>query len=125
MYPLLQLVSRWRIVSERSWALRLEVAHVDLTIIERNRKRVDMTQATTTYDLIIMGATGFTGRLVAEHIETHGCINWAIAGRNKEKLEAIQTEFAPSAKVIVADSLSNDAMSAPQVNTSFTDMHFN
>ena len=77
-----------------------------------------MTQSTKTFDLIIMGATGFTGRLVAEHIEAHGgSINWAIAGRNKEKLEAIQTEFAPSAKIIVADSLSDDAMSALAAQT--------
>ena len=51
-----------------------------------------MTQRTKTFDLIIMGATGFTGRLVAEHIETHGGpINWAIAGRNEAKLQSIQS----------------------------------
>lgn len=41
-------------------------------------------------DVVIFGATGFTGRLVAEYIKNTGePVRWAIAGRNKEKLEAL------------------------------------
>ena len=46
------------------------------------------------YDLVVWGATGYTGRLVAlaasEHLVGH---RWAIAGRSRERLEAIQDEI--------------------------------
>ena len=50
------------------------------------------------YDLIIMGATGFTGKLVVEYlIENYGVENeeftWAIAGRDKNKLETLRSSF--------------------------------
>ena len=42
------------------------------------------------YDLVLFGATGFTGRLVAEYLtKEYGVSNkkfvWAIAGREKKK----------------------------------------
>lgn len=44
------------------------------------------------FDLVLFGATGFTGRLVAEYLHrTHGPasgLRWALAGRNLEKLAA-------------------------------------
>ena len=50
------------------------------------------------YDLVIMGATGFTGKLVVEYlIENYGVENeeftWAIAGRDKNKLETLRSSF--------------------------------
>ena len=44
-----------------------------------------------TYDIIIVGATGYTGALTAEHIAEHlpKDLRWAIAGRSKEKLEKL------------------------------------
>ncbi|MFT6890732.1 MAG: short subunit dehydrogenase-like uncharacterized protein, partial [Halioglobus sp.] len=40
------------------------------------------------FDIIIWGATGFTGRLVAEYlVDTYGVegdLLWAIAGRNQD-----------------------------------------
>jgi short subunit dehydrogenase-like uncharacterized protein len=49
--------------------------------------------ATTTsdreFDLVMFGATGFTGRLVAEYIARQKPARWAIAGRNAEKLAAL------------------------------------
>src|SRR5687767_7934311 len=39
------------------------------------------------FDLVMFGATGFTGKLVAEYIANQKPKRWAIAGRNKEKLE--------------------------------------
>ncbi|MEC8277699.1 MAG: saccharopine dehydrogenase, partial [Myxococcota bacterium] len=38
------------------------------------------------FDLILFGATGFTGRLVAEYLVQNANCRWAIAGRNKSKL---------------------------------------
>ena len=48
-------------------------------------------------DIIIYGATGFTGRLVAQYLnERYGVnteIKWAMAGRNLEKLTAVRDEM--------------------------------
>ena len=44
------------------------------------------------YDVVIYGATGFTGRLVAEYMNaTYGVskdVSWAMAGRSLDKLKA-------------------------------------
>lgn len=62
------------------------------------------------FDVIVYGATGFTGRLVAEHmLATHGVgrgITWAMAGRSKGKLEAVRGEIGAPADVplIIADA---------------------
>ena len=40
------------------------------------------------FDVIVYGASGFTGRLVAEYMgNTYGTnVNWAMAGRSETKL---------------------------------------
>jgi saccharopine dehydrogenase (NAD+, L-glutamate forming) len=48
------------------------------------------------YDIVLFGATGFTGALVAEYLAAQvpdGC-RWALAGRNPAKLEAVRTRLA-------------------------------
>ena len=71
------------------------------------------------FDVIVYGATGFTGRLVAEHmLATHGVgrgVTWAIAGRSKSKLESVRSEISAPADlpIIIADAsnpVSLDAM---------------
>lgn len=70
-----------------------------------------------TFDLIIWGASGFTGRLVAEYLLQQygldGDLKWAIAGRNKEKLEGIRkelgNEFIP---IWIADSMKMGSLNA-------------
>ncbi|MEE4109422.1 MAG: saccharopine dehydrogenase NADP-binding domain-containing protein [Halieaceae bacterium] len=59
-------------------------------------------------DIVIFGATGFTGRLVAEYLVVkngHG-LRWAMAGRSADKLAAVRDEVgAPEATpLVVADS---------------------
>lgn len=61
------------------------------------------------FDIIVWGATGFTGKLVAEYLyQTYGVnqsVKWAIAGRNEVKLERIRAEVADeSVPMVVADS---------------------
>ena len=62
------------------------------------------------FDLIVYGATGYTGRLVAEHLaRTYGVggeVKWAMAGRSQAKLEAVRDEIvAPSdTPLVVADA---------------------
>lgn len=48
------------------------------------------------YDLVLFGATGFTGRLTAEYLARNapaGC-RWALAGRNQAKLEQVRSDLA-------------------------------
>ncbi|MBP8252265.1 MAG: saccharopine dehydrogenase NADP-binding domain-containing protein [Herpetosiphon sp.] len=49
------------------------------------------------FDIIVWGATGFTGRLVAEYLLTRYGVNndlrWAMAGRNQAKLELVRNSF--------------------------------
>lgn len=62
-------------------------------------------------DLIVFGATGFTGRLVAEYIKGSGDagrLRWAIAGRNRDKLEALGL----GVPILVGDALEPAAMRA-------------
>ena len=57
------------------------------------------------YDIIVWGATGFTGKLVAEYMKkTYGGSNlsWAVGGRNQTKLDAL--DLGPDVDVLVADS---------------------
>lgn len=61
------------------------------------------------FDLILWGATGFTGRLVAEHLVRAGAargLRWAVGGRNPGKLAAtLEAIGAPGIPVVLGDSL--------------------
>lgn len=48
----------------------------------------------STYDLVQFGATGFTGRLVAQYLATHAPddLRWAVAGRSAARLQAVVDE---------------------------------
>ncbi len=47
------------------------------------------------YELVLFGATGYTGTLCAEHITTHlpTDLRWAVAGRSTNKLSALVQEL--------------------------------
>ena len=59
-------------------------------------------------DLIIWGATGFTGQLVSQYINKiylNTNLNWGIAGRNKEKIFSIANKLNINGdRVFIADS---------------------
>ena len=67
---------------------------------------------TRTYDIVIWGATGFTGRLVMAYMaKTYGVngeIKWAVAGRNAAKLEEVKRQVlgadAENLPEVIADS---------------------
>ena len=51
--------------------------------------------ASREYDIVLFGATGFTGQLVVEYyLKTYGppsdTCKWAIAGRSQSKLEGVK-----------------------------------
>jgi short subunit dehydrogenase-like uncharacterized protein len=71
------------------------------------------------FDIIVYGATGYTGRLVAEYLHRHyggreDAPKWAMAGRNQAKLEDVRTLIgAPGdTPLVVADADSREAMEA-------------
>ena len=62
------------------------------------------------FDIIVYGATGFTGQLVAEYLAAHykddGNLKWAMAGRSREKLVSVRDAIGAPAEtpLIVADA---------------------
>ena len=52
---------------------------------------------TEKFDLVVFGASGFTGRLVAEYLSKKAGVshnlNWALAGRDVMKLESVKEEM--------------------------------
>ncbi|MEO0466223.1 MAG: saccharopine dehydrogenase NADP-binding domain-containing protein [Pseudomonadota bacterium] len=69
------------------------------------------------FDLLIYGATGFTGRLVAEYLNTSHAARagrWAMAGRSAEKLAAVRDEMGLPADtpLIVANADEGDSLKA-------------
>lgn len=68
-----------------------------------------------TYDVVVFGSTGYTGRLVAEHLlKTYGAdgpVKWAMAGRSKAKLEEVRAEIGAPATLPLVIADSNDAAS--------------
>src|SRR5579875_1092220 len=73
------------------------------------------------YDIVLFGATGFAGELTAEYLAWHApkdC-RWALAGRNRQKLENVRGKLAAidpalsSLDLLTADS--TDAASVRRV----------
>ena len=62
------------------------------------------------FDVIIYGASGYTGRLVAEYMQKQygagGEVKWAMAGRSEDKLSAVRAEMGISQDIplVVADA---------------------
>ena len=62
------------------------------------------------FDIVVYGATGFTGQLVAEYLATHyrgdAQLKWAMAGRSLEKLKSVRDAIGAPADtpLIVADA---------------------
>lgn len=66
------------------------------------------------FDLIIWGATGFTGNLVCDYINKNYNereLRWAIAGRNKKKILKLQQKLKiDDSRTIIADSYDKDSL---------------
>jgi short subunit dehydrogenase-like uncharacterized protein len=56
------------------------------------------------HDIVIFGATGFTGALTAEYLAGHANgLRWALAGRNRAKLEALSRRLGVDVPLLHAD----------------------
>lgn len=70
------------------------------------------------FDIIVYGASGFTGRLVAEYLakryDVGGAVRWAMAGRSLEKLAAVRDEIGAPAEtpLVTADADDPDSLAA-------------
>ena len=58
------------------------------------------------FDIIVYGATGYTGRLVAEYLKSKTGLKWAMAGRSADKLAEVRALVGAAADtpLIVADA---------------------
>lgn len=68
-------------------------------------------------DIVLFGATGFTGKLVAEYLAMHAPpeVRVALAGRNPGKLETVRAQLSPRASswpLLVADSADPASLAA-------------
>lgn len=67
-------------------------------------------QKTSEFDIIVYGATGYTGRLVAQYlVQQYGAdtgLKWAMAGRSADKLAAVRDEIGAPTQLplVVADT---------------------
>lgn len=72
----------------------------------------------TQFDIVVYGATGFTGRLVAEYLSgKYGngpSLSWAMAGRSQAKLESVRDEMGlpDDTPLLVASSDDEASMQA-------------
>src|SRR3954454_23175813 len=75
-------------------------------------------EAMRQYDVVLCGATGFTGCLTAEYLAANAPaeMRWALAGRNRSKLDAVAGRLAarvpeaPKPDVLVADAADEAAL---------------
>jgi short subunit dehydrogenase-like uncharacterized protein len=67
---------------------------------------------TKEFDIVVHGATGFTGRLIAEYLLTRSDsgLKWAMGGRSMEKLQAVRAEIgAPASTPLLVIESSDEA----------------
>ena len=68
------------------------------------------------YDVIVWGATGFTGRLVAQYLlqqyGVDGEVKWAVAARSQQRLDALISELGEAADGMVSFTADSDDLSS-------------
>jgi len=66
------------------------------------------------FDIIIYGATGFTGTLAARYVDSEygSKVKYALGGRNQAKLEALKDKYNLTCDIVVADSGDKTALIA-------------
>jgi short subunit dehydrogenase-like uncharacterized protein len=66
---------------------------------------------TREFDIIVYGATGFTGRLVAEYLAARRHTGWAMAGRSADKLAEVRTLIGAPADTPLVEANADDPAS--------------
>lgn len=74
-----------------------------------------MPRASSEVDVVVWGATGYTGRLVVDVLRERCAagtpVRWALAGRSRERLEAVHRDAGLSAEVPIWVAEASDARS--------------
>lgn len=74
------------------------------------------------HDLIVYGATGFTGRLIAEYLLAHhgagGRLRWAMAGRSLDKLKQVRQAIGTGSRLPLLAADANDPASLARLAAS-------
>src|SRR3954469_1884625 len=57
------------------------------------------------YDIVLLGATGYTGGLTADYLHQHAPegTGWALAGRNRDKLAGVAERLGADVPLVTAD----------------------
>lgn len=86
--------------------------------------KVTSQESAREFDVIVWGATGFTGKLVADYLATQygvgADLRWAIAGRSADKLQSVRVGLGDAAKgleLITADSHDRPSLDAMAART--------
>ena len=77
-----------------------------------------MADTNTKYDIVVFGASGYTGRLVAEYLQgeyANTGLKWAMAGRSLDKLASVRTALGIPDSVDLVSVDSDDAASVGQM----------
>ena len=73
------------------------------------------------FDLVVYGASGFTGKLVVEYLvskyKDDGSISWAMAGRNLEKLQSVKDKIGVPSNIPLIQVDSNDLSSIKELTS--------
>ncbi|NES82168.1 MAG: saccharopine dehydrogenase [Moorea sp. SIO2B7] len=67
------------------------------------------------YDVILYGASGFVGKQTVQYFANQTCsdeVRWAIAGRNRQKLEKVKKQVGADVDILVADSSNRTTVNA-------------
>src|SRR4051794_16504923 len=89
------------------------------------RRCPTMAELEREYDLALLGATGFTGALTAAELASRAPagLRWALAGRNRDRLEAVRDAVAaahpqaPVPELVIADVQDGAALQALAAST--------
>src|SRR4051794_37307315 len=80
--------------------------------LSRRIPRKSIMKSSSKFDIVVYGATGFTGRLVAEYLAAHytgnGAPKWAMAGRSLDKLASVRDAIGAPADTALIQADAND-----------------
>ena len=63
------------------------------------------------YEIIVYGATGFTGQICCKYLrDNYKDLTWAMSGRNLEKLKQVKSELNLDCDIVVADGADLEAL---------------
>jgi short subunit dehydrogenase-like uncharacterized protein len=71
------------------------------------------------YDVVLFGATGFTGGLTAEYLAAHAPsdLRWALAGRSESRLNEVRDRLGRDLPLLVADATDVEALAEVAATT--------